>query len=197
VSIFKKLVLAILFSLLAFSANNEINKTTQVISQKKAKAIIINPQEYKNGFLRAINSFRKSTKCGETAPPLRWNKKLYEAALEHSIDMAYNQVVSHDGSGSISDKTSTDLKLKRGSFFFERVKHAGYKQKSAVAELIFRSKKSNFKDPKELIRFWSSRAQDCKAIKNPNFVDVALAKVVNLKDNKAYWTLILAGPKEE
>lgn len=57
--------------------------------------------------VRLINNARAGErKCGfkrcAPVPPVRWDSKLAKAALNHSIDMAKNDILSHTGSnGSV------------------------------------------------------------------------------------------------
>ena len=148
--------------------------------------------------LLAINSTRlKPQICGKATTQLRWNKGLYQIAKEHSIDMAVSGKLSHNGSGTKTDLTAKRLNLKRGSFFYERVNQKANSKELLSGELVIRSNANALKSPKNLINYWISKPKDCKVIMDPRFTDVALAKVVSNKDNKAYWTLMLMGPRKK
>ena len=148
--------------------------------------------------LLAINSTRvKPQICAKATTQLKWNKGLYQIAKEHSIDMAVNGKLSHNGSGTKTDITATRLKLKRGSFFFERVNQKPYSKELLSGELVIRSNATALKSPKDLIKYWITKPKDCKVIMDPRFTDVALAKVISNKDNKAYWTLMLMGTRNQ
>ena len=147
---------------------------------------------------QAINEARAKTQiCAKAAPALKWNQGLYEIAKEHSIDMAVTGKLSHNGSGGPTDKTAKNLGLRRGSFFYERVNQKKDSKALLSGELLIRTDKSSLKSPKELINYWIKIPQDCKIIMDPRFTDVAMAKVISNKDNKAYWTLMLMGARKK
>ena len=148
--------------------------------------------------LLAINSTRiKPQVCAKATTQLRWNRGLYQIAKEHSIDMAVNGKLSHNGSGTKTDITATRLNLKRGSFFFERVNQKPNSKELLSGELVIRSNVTTLKSPKDLIKYWITKPKDCKVIMDPRFTDVALAKVISNIDNKAYWTLMLMGTRKK
>jgi len=148
--------------------------------------------------LKAINSVRlKPQICSKATTPLRWNKNLYEITKEHSIDMAVNNKLSHIGSGTQTDRTAISLNLKRGSYFYERVNQKKDSKKILSAELIIRTDKNSLKSPKQLINYWVQQNSSCKVIMDSRFSDVAMAKVISNKDNKAYWTLMLIGTRKK
>ena len=148
--------------------------------------------------LLAVNSTRiKPQICAKATTQLRWNKGLYQIAKEHSIDMAVSGKLSHNGSGTKTDITATRLNLKRGSFFFERVNQKPNSKDLLSGELVIRSDATALKSPKDLIKYWITKPKDCKVIMDPRFTDVALAKVISNKDNKAYWTLMLMGARKK
>ena len=146
----------------------------------------------------AINEVRaKPQICAKAAPALKWNETLYQIAKEHSIDMAVTGKLTHNGSGGPTDKTAKKLGLRRGSFFYERVNQKKDSKALLSGELIIRTDKASLKSPKDLINYWVKMPQNCKVIMDPRFTDVAMAKVISNKDNKAYWTLMLMGAKKE
>ena len=146
----------------------------------------------------AINEVRaKPQICAKAAPALKWNETLYQIAKEHSIDMAVTGKLTHNGSGGPTDKTAKKLGLRRGSFFYERVNQKKDSKALLSGELIIRTDKASLKSPKDLINYWVRMPQNCKVIMDPRFTDVAMAKVISNKDNKAYWTLMLMGAKKE
>ncbi len=148
--------------------------------------------------LKAINEARsKNQICSKAVKPLRWNKTLYYRAKEHTIDMVVTKMLKHNGSGQATDKTAKKLGLNRGSFFYERVNQKIEDKTLYSGELIIRTSESTLKSPKELINYWIKRPNDCKVIMNTTFSDVALAKVISNTDNRAYWTLLLAGAKKK
>ena len=96
-------------------------------------------------------------------------------------------------SGTKTDITAIDLGLTRGSHFYERVNQKKDSKKILSAELIIRTEANSYKSPKDIINYWISKPKDCKVIMDSRFSDVALAKVISNKDEKAYWTLMLIG----
>ena len=184
---------------------NTNNNLKKVVQQSKQPQTLSSTKKTSNqkltiseATLLAINSTRlKPQICGKATTQLKWNKGLYQIAKEHSIDMAVSGKLSHNGSGTETDLTATRLNLKRGSFFFERVNQKANSKELLSGELVIRSNASALKSPKDLIKYWISKPKDCKVIMDPRFTDVALAKVISNKDNKAYWTLMLMGPRKK
>ncbi len=86
----------------------------------------------KQDFLDAVNDARAHDQdCGtegvfSATTALTWSDELYNAAYEHSKDMAESNTFDHDGSGTATDITATDNNLGRGSYPHERVEYNGY-----------------------------------------------------------------------
>ncbi len=147
---------------------------------------------------KAINTARsKAQICSQPVAPLKWNSSLYQIAKEHSIDMAVNTMLSHNGSGGPYDKTAKRLGLRRGSFFYERVNQEKDSKKVLSSELVIRTDKYNYKSPSDIINYWIRIPQNCKIIMDKRFSDFAMAKVISNKDNKVYWTLLLIGARQK
>ncbi len=145
--------------------------------------------------MKAVNSIRTHKQiCSNPVSTLNWNKALYYVTKEHTLDMAVNRKLSHDGSGTATDGTAQRLKLGRGSHFYERVNQEKDSKKYISGELVIRTDLNTLKSPKDLLEYWAKRPNDCKTIMDPRFTDVALAKVVSNKEKRAYWTLMLMGP---
>ncbi len=143
----------------------------------------------KEEIIDLINSIRANGRyCGDkyfdATKPLKWNQKLYNASYEHSWDMKESGKFSHDGSGTISDKTANDLKLNRGSYFNERIEHNGYRYQLAGENIYYSSYKSSASDA---IDAWVKSPPHCENLMNPNFKEVAVA-VVYGDDGSSYWT---------
>jgi len=148
--------------------------------------------------LKAINDIRtKNQYCAKATTPLVWNKDLYNLAKEHSIDMAVNNFLSHDGSGGEYDITAKRLGLNRGSKFYERVNQEKDSRKFLSGELVLAVEKNSLQTPKDVINFWMKKENNCKVIMDPRFVNVALSKVISNKSGKAYWTLLLLGGEQK
>ena len=151
----------------------------------------------KEAALKAINSVRTHPQmCSNGAPALQWNEHLYNMAKEHSIDMAVTGLLQHNGSGTKTDVTAIRLKLNRGSFFYERVNQKVNSKNLFSGELIVRTSIDTLTSPKTVISYWIKHPKDCQLIMNPNFTSFAMAKVISNKDNRAYWTLLLAGKRK-
>ena len=189
------LILSILSILYAQNQKDSFQKaTTQIVSNKKAS--LEQKLTISQATLKAINEIRSKPQiCSKPVKPLRWNQNLYKYAKEHTIDMAVTKKLQHDGSGTKTDLTAKALGLKRGSHFYERVNQKANDKTILSGELVIRSNINALKTPKELINYWIKIPNDCKVIMDPRFSDVALAKVVDNKHKKAYWTLLLAGPR--
>ena len=176
---------------------------TQKDRFEKAKVVVSNANRpaatkltISQATIKAINEARSKRQiCSEPVNPLRWNQTLYKYAKEHTIDMAITKKLSHDGSGTKTDITAKVLGLNRGSHFYERVNQKVNDRTILSGELVIRSDIYSLKNPKELINYWIKIPNDCKVIMDPRFSDVALAKVVDNKNKKAYWTLLLAGSR--
>lgn len=193
------LYLILPLSLFATEPINKINdqfQKAQSITQTYAKTEHLKKLTISQATLKAINEARSLNQiCSRATNPLRWNKGLYYHAKEHSIDMAVNNKLSHMGSGTKTDITAQNLKLNRGSYFYERVNQKVNSKKILSGELIIRTTTNTLKGPRELIGYWLKNPNDCKVIMDSRYTDVALAKVISNKDNKAYWTLLLAGAR--
>ena len=161
--------------------------TTQASVAKKKITI-------KEATLKAINALRtKNQICAKATKPLIWNEALYKVTKEHTVDMAANSMLSHDGSGKDTDLTAKRLGLSRGSHFYERVNQKVNSKAILSGELVVSVAANSYKSPKKVLNYWIQRPNDCKVIMDPRFSDVALSKVINTKTGRAYWTLMLAG----
>ena len=167
--------------------------TQQIPPSKPVKKISI-----KDATIKAINKLRSQPQICSSKPvrPLIWNPYFYEIAKEHSIDMAVNGKVQHDGFGGETDLTAKKLGLKRGSKFYERVNQKVGSRELLSGELVIATSKEFYKTPKEILNYWINRPKDCKVIMDPRFSDVALSKVISNKNGKAYWTLLLVGKRQ-
>ena len=194
---YRKHILAILLSstLLVAQGNNSTADRFERAPQQKqpsSKKLTI-----KEAALKAVNSVRTHPQiCSKGTTPLQWSPHLYNMAKEHSIDMAVTGLLQHNGSGTKSDVTAVRLKLNRGSFFYERVNQKVDSKNLYSGELIVRTSLNTLASPKTVISYWIKHPKDCQLIMNPNFTSFAMAKVISNKDNRAYWTLLLAGKRK-
>jgi len=178
------------------------NNNTTAIKSTSAATTVATPNKkpstgkisIKDATLKAINALRTSNQvCAQATKPLIWNKALYDVTKEHTIDMAANNILKHDGSGTDTDATAKRLNLGRGSHFYERVNQEKDAKKILSGELVVSVAQNSYKSPKSVLNYWINRQNDCKVIMDPRFSDVALSKVISTKTGRAYWTLMLAG----
>ena len=139
-------------------------------------------------YLQAVNRMRaQPRRCGSrtyaAAKPLRWNRKLYLAAYEHSRDMASCCHFSHHGSGKASDWTATAQQLGKCSSFVDRIENNGYTRHLAIAENIAYGMRS----VEEVMQQWIESPGHCKNIMNPSFTEFGMAQVKD-SSGRYYWT---------
>ena len=131
-----------------------------------------------NRMVKYINRVRSNKRsCGDKiyspARTVRWNTHLYNAANNHSEDMAAHNLFSHTG----SDNSSTG----------ERVSKSGYEWK-AVAENI----SGGTDTPEQTIDRWLASPEHCHNIMNAVYTEIGMACVVNYaSEYEIYWTLVL------
>ena len=191
----------------------------------------------KTEYLKAINDARAlkdintaTRNCGtyngqsyENMPavdPLIWNDKLYNAAAEHSQDLAEwsdgtttpeegETTFSHTGSATNSDWTYEQQSLSSGSNPFDRIKNNGYTY-AAYGENITAGAidatvngVSNDRDGDgifdagDAVANWLASPGHCALLMSPNFTEVGMAKASN--DNsyfKHFWTQVLGKPQQ-
>ena len=196
----------VLVATVAYGANGDkferaknANSTVQSTAAATTNSAVPNRKiTIKEATLKAINALRKSNQtCAKATTPLIWNEALYNVTKEHTVDMAVNSLLSHDGSGKDTDVTAKRLKLKRGSHFYERVNQKVNSKAILSGELVVSVATNSYKSPKQILNYWINRPKDCKVIMDPRFSDVALSKVINTKTGRAYWTLMLAGRNQK
>jgi len=140
-------------------------------------------------YLDAINAIRAQTQdCGTegvfpAVSALSWSDALYSAAYEHSYDMAYSGVFSHDGSGTVYDITAQDLGLSRGSFFYERIGNYNYNW-SAVGENIAAGNST----VDQVMAQWMASDSHCANIMSSNYTEIGMALVTVSSGYGYYWT---------
>lgn len=183
-----KLISLILITILAlfFSACGTVTEPRVGDSETSSGLLSTLQQEY----LSAINDVRtKNQSCGSSgnflaAPALTWSKKLYDAAYEHSNDMATTNTFSHDGSGQPSDLTGTRLGAE--SVLYQRVESYGYIW-SRIGENIGAGTNTN--SAQKIVAQLMASDGHCANIMNPNFKEVGMALVKKINtDFIHYWT---------
>lgn len=140
--------------------------------------------------LMAINEARSEARdchdgAGIVGParPLTWNQNLYEAAYEHSYDLANSNTFSHEGSGTQYDITGFNNGV--ASLFNERIASNGYVDFRAIGENIAGGQTSLA----EVIQEWLDSPLHCANIMREDFAEVGVAIVVNPdSDYKVYWS---------
>jgi len=151
----------------------------------------------KNEYLSAINNARATARdCGEyghmdAVAPLKWNDALYKAAYEHTRDMVENNIFSHEGSGTATDKTGADLN--KESEFYERVTHNGYLYK-LTGENITAGTVTDTAE--EAVQNWIDSPPHCKNLMSPDYKDVGMA-YIRKSGTKYYnyWTQDFGTPR--
>ena len=108
---------------------------------------------------------------------VEWNPTLARAALEHSVDMATGDFVSHEGSD--------------GSEVSDRVEKLGYKW-AMVGENISVGRES----AEEVVAAWIRSPVHCEVLMQARMTEIGGACFHN-KDtrNKTYWTVVFASPR--
>lgn len=121
---------------------------------------------------------RRGVTCGSVyfgaVPPLRWNEKLAQASLTHSLDMASHGFMGHKG----SDGSGTDKRLARTGYSW-----------SAYGENVGQG----YRTAGEAVNAWLKSEMHCRTIMNPAFKEAGAASAKN-KNLRTYWTLVLGTP---
>jgi len=149
-------------------------------------------QSQKEEFINAVNSARADTQdCGKKgifgpAPALSWSDELYKSAYEHSRDMAINGVVEHQGTNKNSDWTAKDLKLGRGSYFYERAEHNGYIEYKVVEENVAGG--TYFNTAQDVVEAWLESDGHCASLMNKEVKEFGMAHVKENTKYTHYWS---------
>ncbi len=147
-------------------------------------------------YLDAINKARSQVQdCGKNgmmgpADPLTWNAKLYNAAMEHSIDMGTVDFFSHDGSGKYTDVTARVLALGKGSTSAQRVEFNGYSYEARGENIA-----AGIEDINAVINAWIDSDDHCANLMSAAYTEVGLSKYVNKNTkHKYFWTQVFGRP---
>ena len=151
----------------------------------------------KNRYLLEINKARSIPQdCGtrgvfyETIA-LIWNDKLYNAAYEHSNDLARTNTFAHTGSGQATDITG--VALGKASTFQERIEAYGYKH-SRIGENIASGTNSN--TAKKVIAQLMKSDGHCANIMHPDYREIGMAMSKNVNSKYVhYWTQNFGTPR--
>lgn len=119
---------------------------------------------------------------------LTWNNELYASAYEHSSDLATSDTFSHDGSGTNSDITGSNIG--HSSKFYERIEANGYVNFNLIGENIA----GGIYSIDRVIDAWLSSPEHCKNIMESIYREMGVAIVVN-EDSAygVYWTQSFGG----
>ena len=169
-----RLTLAMIFVFMLFQCSS-CNTITYKTSGGKIRDYSIS-----KNILRNINEARAQGRiCGnqyyEAAKPVAWNKKLSEASLQHSLDMAENGFLSHTGSN--------------GDDLSERLLQVHYDWISCAENIGH-----GYRDSEEAVMSWLKSTMHCKNIMNPEFKEIGAA-CAKSENHRTYWTLIFGSPE--
>jgi uncharacterized protein YkwD len=133
--------------------------------------------------LDGVNAARASARtCGaeqfSAAPPVNWNRRLGQAALEHSRDMAAQRYFSH--------------KARDGSEPAQRAARAGYVWQRVGENIAFGQS-----SPDEAVAGWLDSPGHCANIMNPGFTEMGAAYGVAAQQHPGivYWTQVFGRPR--
>jgi uncharacterized protein YkwD len=153
-----------------------------VLSVPRPTPLSLDPATVERRVLELVNAARAAgRRCGDDdyppALPLTLAPQLYEAALEHSRDMAETGTPSHEGSD--------------GSRVGERIKRAGYAWQAAGENVA-----AGQTDADDAVDAWLESPPHCAALMAPYFKETGVAVVtVPSKNPATYWTEVFAAPR--
>jgi len=134
--------------------------------------------------LDLINNTRAQARnCGDTffpaAPPLKWDDRIAEAALEHSTDMAKTNSFGHEGSD--------------GSDPGDRIMNEGYDSKLWGEDIAV-----GYNSENSVMDAWLKSQDHCANIMEPSYEDFGVGVDRGKYKGKMekYWTLDLATEKK-
>ena len=146
----------------------------------------------KSDYLDVINVARGNAQnCGtrgvfNATTALSWSTELYDAAYEHSYDLAESDTFDHNGSGTASDITAQDKGLAH-STFVDRITNNGYSGYSAIGENITAG--THRDTAQEAIDAWLASDDHCANLMNPNYTEVGMAHYEKAGSTYThYWT---------
>lgn len=160
---FKNLILLALLLTTSLCANNSARAIKNNNTFTKGKVEEIDKNNDAQKLLTLVNQLRKKgCRCGRkrmrSAPPLKINQLLNQAARSHAQDMASKNFFDHRGSN--------------GSSISDRISKTGYDWQ-AVGENIFWGKVNI----QEVFQGWKDSPSHCKNMMDKDFRDMGFAKV--------------------
>ena len=148
---------------------------------------------FKQVYLDLVNEARaEGRECGSygyfpAADPLTWNESLYQAAYEHSRDMAISNTFSHTGSGTQSDLTAEAEHPGTGSSVSERIEYNGYTNWHRYGENIAAG--TSMEEAVQAMEGWLSSPDHCKNIMKAEFKELGMAVYYDAGSHyQHYWT---------
>ena len=167
---FKYLILFSILLTTSFCTNNSIKAVEKKPVKEKSNNTFteaekeeVSEDENTRELLALVNQLRKTgCRCGrkkmKSAPPLKMNRLLNQAAQVHAQDMASKKFFDHQGSN--------------GSKISDRISKTGYDWQ-AVGENIFWGRVGI----QEVFQGWKDSPSHCKNMMNPDFREMGFAKV--------------------
>lgn len=176
--------------------SNNIQDTTDESQNEENEEIVTSvfkiPQiddVQKRDFLDAVNDARSHVQdCGVNGmmgpvSPLNWDEKLYQAAYEHSYDMAHSGHFSHTGSGTEYDNIAVQSELGEGSTMADRVEFYGYEW-SDLGENIAAGQSTL----EVVIEGWIDSDGHCANLMSESFTEMGMALYEIKEGYRFYWT---------
>ena len=141
-------------------------------------------------YLNAINQARAvqqnchSKGIFPAVAPLSWNNKLYQAAYEHSYDLATSNTFSHTGSGTATDWTG--VALGKPSSPGDRIEHYHYNWRGYGENIAA----GTFTNTATIaVQQWLDSDGHCANLMSSNHTEVGMAMVYNASSTYThYWT---------
>ncbi len=169
----------------------EATRIVSVIRESNQQHIIPTLSEAdKADYLFLINEARAVTRtCGNTGnfpavSSVEWSHKLYQAAYEHSQDLANSNTFSHHGSGKVTDWSG--YALNKQSIMRERVEAYDYRW-SRISENI--SAGTSRDTAKKAVDSWIASPGHCHNLMDPSVTEVGMALAINSNSEYThYWT---------
>ncbi|MEE9332121.1 MAG: immunoglobulin-like domain-containing protein [Methylophilaceae bacterium] len=168
----------------------EITRAVSIIEDPNTHEIPTISQADITNYLNVINTARaEATTCGGTGnfpavPAVSWSNALYQAAYEHSQDLALSNTFSHDGSGTVSDWSG--FALNKQSDMVDRVTTYGYNW-GRLSENI--SAGTVRDTAQEAIDSWLDSPGHCHNMMDANVTEVGMAIFTNQSSTYTnYWT---------
>jgi uncharacterized protein YkwD len=155
--------------------------TWVVLAARRRSPPPLNAAAVEQRVLELTNAARaESRRCGDdlypAAPPVTLSPRLYEAALDHSRDMAEHGLASHLG---------TD-----GSRTSERITRAGYAWRVAGENVA-----AGQHDPDAVVAAWLASPGHCATLMQAFFTEMGVAfALAPSQDPSIYWTQDFAAP---